>query len=386
MLSETGYTRKTYAEILEEKEQLAKDIFGEDIDTSDTTPLGKFLRITAYQDTRIEEVAEQIYYSRFPNYASGVSLDRLCVFVGISRNPAIAAAYKIRATGTAGKPIPYGFLVSTKEGITYYNAENDVVFNANGEATFTVECTDKGEIGNVPYAEITTIVNPDINVTDIEAIEQITIGTEIESDYSLRQRFNLTKEGLGSCNEDAIIAAVLAVPTVTSANIIVNDTNENDSTTNLKPHTFQVIVTCPATAYQEVAEAIFSKKPIGISSQGSVSRTVVDASGNNRIVYFSVPQNVTINVNVSVKVDTSVFATIDGEQEIKKNIESYINGLGTENDVSRSALYGVIHDVTGVLDVTDMTITANGKVETGSVDITYGQIAYSNNIEVTINV
>lgn len=386
MLSETGYKRKTYAEIIEEKEQLAKDIFGEDIDTSDTTPLGKFLRITAYQDTRIEEVAEQIYYSRFPNYASGVSLDRLCVFAGISRNPAIASEYIIKAYGIAGKSIPYGFLVSTEEGIVFYNTENDIIFNSKGEATFTARCTDTGKIGNVPYTEIKTIVNPDVNITDIEATAQTTIGEEIESDFSLRQRFNLTKEGLGACNESAILAAVLSVPEVTSADIIVNDTNDNDSETNLPPHTFKVIVTCPYSAYQSVAEAIFSRKPIGINSMGSISRVVTDVSGKSRTVNFSVPANVTINISVVVKVDASVFVASDGTEEIKNNIEDYINGLGTGNDVSRSALYGVIHDVTGVLDVTDLIITANGKVETGSVDISYGEIAYSNIIEVTTNV
>lgn len=386
MLSETGYKRKTYAEIIEEKEQLAKDIFGEDIDTSDTTPLGKFLRITAYQDTRIEEVAEQIYYSRFPNYANGVSLDRLCVFAGISRNPAIASEYTIKAYGTAGKSIPYGFLVGTEEGITFYNTENDIVFNSSGQATFTAKCTDTGEIGNVPYIEINTIVNPDVNITDIEATAQTTIGKEIESDYALRQRFNVTKEGLGACNESAIIAAVLSVPEVTSANIVVNDTNENDSETNLPPHSFNVIVTCPSTSYQSVAEAIFSRKPIGINSRGTITRSVTDVSGKSRNISFSVPDNVAINVTVTVKVDSSVFVATDGAAEIKNNIESYINGLGTGNNVSRSALYGVIHDVTGVLDVTDLKITADGVTETGSVYIGFGQIAVSNNIGVTTNV
>lgn len=98
-LTTTGYVRATYAEILESKIRKAKDLFGEDIDTSEITPLGKFIRINAYDQALAEEEIEQVYYSRFPNSASGVSLDRLCVFVGLTRNPATAARYKVEVFG-----------------------------------------------------------------------------------------------------------------------------------------------------------------------------------------------------------------------------------------------------------------------------------------------
>lgn len=87
MLTEQGYHRPTYDEILESKEQLARTLFGEDIETSEQTPLGKFIRIGAYDLSKAYEDIENVYYARFPNTASGISLDRLCVFVGISRNP-----------------------------------------------------------------------------------------------------------------------------------------------------------------------------------------------------------------------------------------------------------------------------------------------------------
>ena len=48
MLSEKGYHRPTYEEILADKIQTAKELFGEDIDTGGQTALGKFIRIGAY--------------------------------------------------------------------------------------------------------------------------------------------------------------------------------------------------------------------------------------------------------------------------------------------------------------------------------------------------
>ena len=66
MLTETGYTRRTYDEIIDDKIERAQELFGEDIETDETTPLGKFIRINAYDQALAEEEAEAIYYARFP--------------------------------------------------------------------------------------------------------------------------------------------------------------------------------------------------------------------------------------------------------------------------------------------------------------------------------
>ena len=77
-----GYVRRSYDDILSDKIQRAKELFGEDIDTSDLTPLGKFIRINAYDQALAEEEIEAVYYARFPDTASGQNLDRLLVFGG----------------------------------------------------------------------------------------------------------------------------------------------------------------------------------------------------------------------------------------------------------------------------------------------------------------
>lgn len=97
-LTEKGYQRRNYAEILEAKIQRAKELLGEDIDTSDQSVLGKYLRINAYDQAIAEEEIEKVYYARFPNTASGQSLDRLLIFAGISRNPALSAVYSVRVS------------------------------------------------------------------------------------------------------------------------------------------------------------------------------------------------------------------------------------------------------------------------------------------------
>ena len=221
-LTSKGFERLTYDDIVNKKIQKAKELFGEDIDTSELTPLGKFIRINAFDLAEAEEEAEYIYYSIFPNTASGVSLDRLCTFVGISRNPATSAIYNVKINGTDGYIVPVGFLVGTASGINFYNtADVEIV---NGECTINVWCTQTGTLGNVEIETINKVVNPIADISGVQGIELVSLGTDDETDYELRKRFELAREGTGACTESSIRAALMRVPTVTSAGVIINDT------------------------------------------------------------------------------------------------------------------------------------------------------------------
>ena len=61
MLTTQGYERPTYDDILDNLILKAQELFGEDIETNEQTPLGKFLRIIAYYRAQAEEEAEAIY-------------------------------------------------------------------------------------------------------------------------------------------------------------------------------------------------------------------------------------------------------------------------------------------------------------------------------------
>ena len=126
-LSEKGYRRRTYDEILESKIALAKELFGEEINTNGNTVLGKYIRINAYDQYAVEELAEKIYYSAFPQTATGQSLDRLGWSLGMSRNAAIPAQYAVKVTGTAGTTVEVGFLVGTETELNFYNVSDQVI-------------------------------------------------------------------------------------------------------------------------------------------------------------------------------------------------------------------------------------------------------------------
>lgn len=392
-LTATGYTRATYDDIVQAKIQKAKELFGEDIETSELTPLGKFIRINAFDQAKAEEEAELIYYSRFPNTATGVSLDRLCVFVGITRNPATAAQYSVRVEGTAGYTVPIGFEVGTESGIRFYNM-NDTPIGEDSTCIITVECLPEfvGSIGEIDYAEITEIINPDVNIDRIQGVSwegdtERVAGKDEESDYSLRSRFVAAREGQGSCTANSIKSALLRVNTVTSASVVTNDTDQ--TVDGRPPHSFECYVSGGEGQNREIAKVIFDKKPIGIKTYGTESYTLTDEDGvsPDYTVYFSHTGYVDVFINLKIKV-SSAFEGENGTGEIKENLISYINSLGVGGDVILSTLYGRIHAVTGVVEVTDLTMATdlNAPPQPMNIEVSDYQIARCSNSNINIEV
>ena len=355
-LSDLGYHRPTYDEILETKIETAKELFGEDIDTSEQTPLGKFIRIGAYDLEQAYEDLEGIYYARFPNTASGVSLDRVCVFAGISRNPATYSRYTITVNGDAGTEVSEINVCGENTEIVFHNYQSFVI-GEDGTATIEVECETAGAAGN--GIEITSIVNPIANVDSVSNSVQTLLGEEVESDYDLRLRFAQAIEGAGSANTNSIRTAILRVSTVKSVSIIENAENTTDAS-GRPPHSFECYVYGGESHQQEIAQAIFDKKPIGIKScttsdgATAVTKTVVDEGGTEHTISFSHAENVPVYVVINYK--TNDFFEADGETQIKNALIEYINNLGISSDVVLSSLYGYIYSVAGIKDVTSLQI------------------------------
>ena len=383
MITNEGYKRKTYQEILDGKIEKAKELFGEDIDVSDISPLGKYIRINAYDQAEAEEEAEMIYYSIFPDTAFGTSLDRLCSFVNISRNPAAASVYTVNVIGTANATIPIGFLVATDSEIQFYNTVATKL-DTNGAGTLTVQCTQAGSIGNVNAADIKVIVNPDANVTSVLGSQCISVGTEAESDTALRIRFKAAKEGMGSCNEAAITAALMRVEGVTSAAVVVNNEDTTDSD-GRPPHSFECYISGGTQKHSEIAETIFDKKPLGIKTHGTVSETIIDSGGNEHTIYFSHTTGVDISVLVKIKTNSD-YEGNTGATNISDNLTSYINGLGVGKSVILSSLYGKIHAVAGVAEVTELKMSTDGGTTytADNVAISNYQVANCTSVSVTV--
>lgn len=364
-LTEYGFERPTYEEILEGQIARAKLLFGEDIDTGENSPLGKYIRLNCDDLADCYEILETTYLARFPNSAKGQSLDRLCPFVGISRNQATRARHKIKFTGTAGETIPGGFLLAAGE--IQYHTIDDYIIGDDGTVVGYVDCDDAGTIGNVGTGKINVIVESDANVESIEHMETETYGTDTEKDTELRIRFNKAASGAGSGTKDAIKGAIYRVPLVDGVEVIEND--EEYEVDGRPPNSFECYVLSPESQDQLVAEAIFSKKPLGIKTVGDIAVTVYDKGKKPHIVRFS--RTIKKSIYIKCTINTNAYFEMDGEAKIKDNIVTNINMLKNGEGVFLSSIYGYIHEITGVVNVPSLQISTDG------VNYTYGNVAIS---------
>lgn len=380
-LTAQGFQRKTYDDILTEQTNRARLLFGDDIDTSEQSVFGKMLRLYCLDAAENQELAEGVYLSAFPNTASGVGLDRLMQLAGISRNPATYAQHTVKITGTANSTVEMGFLVSSGD-VVFHTVDNYTI-GSDGTVSATVECNDAGTIGNVAVGSIDTIVNPAANVTSITHTAITQTAENIETDYSLRNRFSQALSGSGSGTLDSIRGAILRVSGVESVLIIENSTDF--AVGGIPAHSFICYVLAPVSAKQAIAEAIFSKKPVGIATAGEVSSTVTDSGGGSHTINFSWAEEVKIYVKCTISTDGNYSA--DSLQQIKDNVVNKISAYTNGQDVTATSLYSAIY-VPGVTDVTALTISLDGiTYGTTKIAIADNQVARisADNIEVTVS-
>ena len=107
-----GFIKKTYADHKEYYETKFKGIFGNDIDLDITGPIGQMVAVLSKRDADIWDGAEEIYNSRNPNSATGISLDNISAETGVIRQAAgKTAIYNVFLTGSLSTTIPAGSLV-----------------------------------------------------------------------------------------------------------------------------------------------------------------------------------------------------------------------------------------------------------------------------------
>lgn len=360
-LTEKGYERPNYDDILEAQIDRAKLLFGDDIDTNENTPLGKYIRLNVTDLADVYEILEKIYYSRFPNTAQGVSLDRLCPFVGITRNQATYAKHEVKFTGEAGEYVPEAFEVSA--GDILFHTYDSVQIGGDGTATAIVECEEAGTVGNVTVGSIDTIVNPDTNVESVEHISISEYAVDIESDTELRYRFNRALSNAGAGTTNAIAAAITSVPLVDGVEIIENNTDEEIN--GLPAHSFACYVNAPDSQNTLIAEAIFRKKPTGIKSIGDVSINIVDDFGLNHSVTFYKTRQIAVKIYMYI-ITTNSFEA-NGLDKIKDNVVEYVNKLKNGEDVYYQMIYACT--VSGAIPMTSVINGSTNNLNIGSNEV-----------------
>ena len=350
-VTERGFRRPTYVELLNAIEYKARELFGQRAVLTVRSPLGIFLRIFAWMLNILFALMEDVYNSRFVDTAVGTSLYNLGRAIGLSLLPAQKASGYVTFSGAVGTAIPSGFLVKTVAGYQYAVLVAGRI-GADGTVILPVQAVGTGADYNADAGTVKEIVSPLDGVSSCTNASAMTGGRWRESDEEFRDRYYKSVDFAGGVNADAIAGEILQnVEGVYSAICYENDTDEVDAL-GLPPHSFEVV------AYggldEEVAKAIFRRKAGGIQTYGGKTIPVVALNGQSYDIHFSRPATVPIYIKV-YDLETDTNFPWDGESRIKAALISFIGGdvqggLPIGTDVLYMALPGAILSVPGVVD------------------------------------
>lgn len=320
-LTDAGFRRPTYAELLDALEHKARELFGSQANLTVRSPLGVFLRIFAWMLNLLFSLLEDVYNSRFIDTAVGTSLYNLGRAIGLRLLGAQKAVGYLMFTGEDGVDVPEGFLAETITGAQYVVISAGVI--SDGAVTLPATAAISGPDGNTAENTINIVTNPKIGISAVINPSPFEGGRNTETDPEFRERYYLSVDFAGGVNIDAIIAEVYE--SVEAIIAVTGDENGTDymDANGLPPHSFEIV------AYggldEQIAEAIFKRKAAGIQTFGNTTVAVLSASGNTYDISFSRPMLVSVWVKVYDLVTDNHFP-LDGIEQIKQRVVAYIGG------------------------------------------------------------
>ncbi|EST12038.1 baseplate J/gp47 family protein [Sporolactobacillus laevolacticus] len=364
MLDSNGFQKKSYADLVTDMQDKARELWGEDVNVSQKSFLGILIILFAWFLSIAWELAESVYNAGFVTKSEGVQLDRLSTLMGTSRIPAASSYAPLTITGEPSYVVEEGTVFATTNGIQFETIA-ELTLDANGNGTVDAVSTDTGIDTNVAAGSITVQANPDSNVTSVTNAAAATGGRDQETDNEFRQRLVAGSSSTGNATFPSIVAKLLETSGVRSANVIVNNTMATDSAGN-PPKSVHAYVLGGTAA--DVADTLLNSVSAGIETVGTQSVDVVDSSETTHTIKFDYATETDIKINIEVK-SNAKYGT-DGDDQIKQNILDYIGGTGADGifysgllmgeDVIYSRLFSCVYAVDGVEDVT-ITVGRNSE-------------------------
>jgi len=163
-ITDQGFIIKRLADILADDRALAVQLFqdltipGDTVDVSDSSALGRLISLAAPSEADLWEAAQEVYAAFDPNSATGIALDNLVAYAGITRKEQTFTTSSILVAGDTNTLIPVGQTVSsstTGEQFTTVGAISLSPSNASG-ITVSVVTLQNSTAYTITYTNTTT--------------------------------------------------------------------------------------------------------------------------------------------------------------------------------------------------------------------------------------
>jgi uncharacterized phage protein gp47/JayE len=344
-LTNKGFKRPTYLELLDAIEFKAKEQYGPEINVSVRSALGVFLRIIAWMASIVWMAAEDVYNAGYIDTAAGTSLLNLGRLIGLKLNSAAKSQTTLRVEGKPWLSIPAGFLAATEAGRKYVTRVDGRI-QESGFAEIPAQAFEPGPDGDCEPGAITKIVNPVANVYSVVNPIAARGGAGRETDEQFRDRYYRSVDFAGGVNADAINAEILQ----TAEGIISSKTFENDTDfwrDGMPPHSVEAV--CQGAQDADIAKAVYRRKSAGIQTCGNTCAIVAASSGQAAEIWFRRPAAIGVRVQVTGLVVNPKYSAEAARENLRAAAAAFVEGLGPGDPLYCNELFCALNKAEGAL-------------------------------------
>lgn len=350
-VTDTGFNVKGFNAIQESLENRARSLWDDDIDLSEGSVLRKLIDTISLEIARLWDTSQHVYSSSFVEEATGDSLDRIGMLVGVYRDPATFAEGIATFEGDEGLTIDEGFTIQTNDGVKYATTENGEI-DSSEELELNIRALRPGSNGNVSsLGVVNEFVDHKSGVTSVENTTTIDGGEDRETDSDLRIKIRNAIEVRAKATESAVKRELLDIDGVTSVSLQENF----DRSVLLYIGGIGDKSEISDELSDEIDEAIDNVRAFGIPFSWDTPThsdiTIADIYSSTGDL-LSTPEDFRVEVT---REDTD-----EAKETIVDNIMGYINSLDVNEDVVYRKIIGVIYNSGDwVYDVKGMYIAKN---------------------------
>lgn len=340
---------------------LEETVFQQKIDTSQETVLGRMIEWMATCFAQVCGVTAWMSNQFNIKMASGTFLDAWADNFNMFRKLSSNSRVFCSLSGTNGTTIPQGSYISNTNG-NLFTCDSDIVLDAsgNGSGFFTAV-----ESGPIPCAANTVnVIKSAISGWDtVNNSSTGTVGSDTESDYSLRNRI-LNNAFVGTGYVGTVTNALMQLDGVSNVLVLSNPKTTADTVNGITMPAHSIYVCVQGGDPDEIAKTIYSTKPIGAAytNDGTnvVTRVINDEySGQGITVYFNTP--VARSTSVTMTVRNQSYAGTDIESDIDAAIEVYFQSKGIGKTATAIELALAIQEQIGGIVVTNLYYDTNAQ-------------------------
>lgn len=321
-----GFVVKPYTQIVNDLNADMQADFGADLDVSVDTPNGQLIGNIAAPIAELWQVANAVYDAFNPNAAFGISLANIGVINYLPVQVPSRSTVDVVITGTAGVFIPAAIAQIATTGIPYtFHFLADITIPPGGTITVQAQADDTGEI-TAPAGTLTKINTPINGWTSVTNPADAIPGRSQETDPEYRIRRNNSTVSAAQNIEDALLAALLALPGVLDAVVLSNNKDVVDGN-GFAPHSVGVVVEGGEDLL--IAQTIYGRLTSGIPTNGTITELIPNNAGILIPVNFYRPVQKPVFIRIEVYEYTGFPS--DGLAQIQQDVYDYL--VGTNDGV-----------------------------------------------------